>query len=153
MKTNMYYFAYGSNIDENQMKDRCGTNFERFDIGILHDYRLTFTKKSKLWKSPVADIIKVEGDQVLGIMYFVTTPAIKALDLYEGYHHNEDDNMYKRITVTVEIDNKPYKAFTYQSDDPGFDQPADDYLDTIIDAMKENEFPDEYVNKLKKLKH
>ncbi len=51
------YFAYGSNMCEEQMKTRC-SNYKMIGVAVLLDYKLGFTKYSKKWDSAVADILK-----------------------------------------------------------------------------------------------
>ena len=62
----MLYFAYGSNLHQEQMKRRC-SGCKYLKKYILQDYRLTF--RSELC---VADIEYKKGSSVQGALYEIT---------------------------------------------------------------------------------
>ena len=71
-----FYFAYGSNMNIEQMKRRC-PGAEEASPAVLHGWKLA----ERLY----ADIEKGENECVNGALYFVTDDDIAALDQYEGY--------------------------------------------------------------------
>ena len=90
-----YYFAYGSNMNYNQMLERC-PNAKYFGKGFLPDYTLAFTRNSRNWESAVADILVSPGDDVWGIIYTLSNEDRMKLDACEGH-----PTIYKRKTETI----------------------------------------------------
>tara|TARA_B100000315_G_scaffold65392_1_gene59359 strand:+ start:3991 stop:4161 length:171 start_codon:yes stop_codon:yes gene_type:complete len=54
----MLYFAYGSNLDNDQMKDRCPSAKDK-GTACLKEHRLDFTRHSTRWDCAVADVVKL----------------------------------------------------------------------------------------------
>ena len=84
----MYYFAYGSNMNQNRMlaRDVIFSNVER---GILENYKFIINKRSK--KDPKIGFANIEycnGSKVEGVLYEIE--SIEQLDKFEGYplHYN-----------------------------------------------------------------
>ena len=75
----MLYFAYGSNLHQEQMKRRC-SGCKYLKKYILQDYRLTF--RSELC---VADIEYKKGFSVQGALYEITDKDENCLDKYEDF--------------------------------------------------------------------
>ena len=75
----MLYFAYGSNLHQEQMKKRC-SGCKYLKKYILQDYRLTF--RSELC---VADIEYKKGSSVQGALYEITDKDENCLDKYEDF--------------------------------------------------------------------
>ena len=105
----MRYFAYGSNMDPDRMRER-GVNFLKREHAILEGWRLEFNKVSS--RNPdegYANIVKDENSVVEGILYEINDSDLKILDRYEGY-----PNHYERIKVAVRMDNgEKVEAVTY----------------------------------------
>lgn len=83
------YFAYGSNINLDQMDYRCP---DATVIGpvTLENYELLFRG------SGVATIAPKEGSTVHGLLWQITPDCERSLDRYEGYPH-----LYGKESVTV----------------------------------------------------
>jgi len=101
----MYYFAYGSNLNQRQMLERCPDSKPKF-TATLHNYRLVFVGWSRRWRGGIASIRPFRGEKVLGAIYEVSEGDLKRLDRYEGsdYHrlnvklNNEDGELIEAIT-------------------------------------------------------
>ncbi len=101
----MYYFAYGSNLNQRQMLERCPDSKPKF-TATLHNYRLVFVGWSRRWRGGIASIRPFRGEKVLGAIYEVSEEDLKRLDRYEGsdYHrlnvkvNNEDGELMEAIT-------------------------------------------------------
>lgn len=127
------YFAYGSNLNLDQMQVRC--KFARpVGTAILKDYQLVF--------KGVADVVPDEGSEVYGGLWEITPNDLGALDRYEGY-----PNLYDKHTVkVVRLDKRGrptgmVEAMTYMMTGPyarDFDYPPAYYLRTI--AVGYNDF-------------
>jgi gamma-glutamylcyclotransferase (GGCT)/AIG2-like uncharacterized protein YtfP len=80
----MFYFAYGSNMNWQQMHERC-PSARFFGIAELQHHKLAFTRKSKNRGCGVADAVSGPGQKLWGVVYEVTTLDIEKLDNLEGY--------------------------------------------------------------------
>ena len=60
----MLYFAYGSNLDKDQMAVRC-TSARYIANACLKEYRLDFTRFSKTRGCAVADVVEEDGSEDL----------------------------------------------------------------------------------------
>ena len=91
----MKYFAYGSNIDENRMQERCPKS-RLVGKARLEGYKISFSRYSGKWNGGVADIIEAENSHVWGILYEITEDDLARLDKFEGH-----PNIYIRKKVIV----------------------------------------------------
>ena len=87
-----YYFAYGSNLNINRMKER-GIKYKNIIPAKLEHFELKFNKISKK-QGAVANVVFKEDSIVEGILYEVYN--IEQLDRFEGA-----PNHYKRIQMMV----------------------------------------------------
>jgi gamma-glutamylcyclotransferase (GGCT)/AIG2-like uncharacterized protein YtfP len=99
MQKKIAYFAYGSNMNPDQMKTRC-PSAEAICPAKLKNYCLA----ERLY----ADIDPEEGSNVYGVLYSVPEDEMKKMDRHEGAPRT-----YKRIEVEVEFAMRPYKAVTF----------------------------------------
>ena len=91
----MYYFAYGSNLNQKQMLERCPDSKPRFTV-TLHHYKLVFVGWSRQWRGGVASIKPFRGERVPGAIYEISEQCLRKLDSYEGYPAT-----YDRLNVKV----------------------------------------------------
>ena len=129
----MYYFAYGTNLNQGQMLERCPDSQPKF-VATLPNYKLVFVGWSRQWRGGVASIRPFRGEKVLGAVYEVSDRDLRRLDSYEGYPRS-----YNRLNVTVfDEDGEPTKAITYiksgQSDEA---QPSKEYLAPIQQGYRD----------------
>ena len=79
----MLYFAYGSNLNHYQMKNRCiGSKFVKKYI--LKGYKLCFSHKTNRSVYGHANIIKNKKSEVQGALWNITKDDENELDGYEG---------------------------------------------------------------------
>ncbi len=100
----IYYFAYGSNMNKEQMSERC-PKAKPIEKAILKNASISF----KGTRYGVLDIDSEKGSKVYGALYEVTRDCIKALDIYEGY-----PNLYIKVKVKVKTKNGYVQAFAYK---------------------------------------
>jgi cation transport regulator ChaC len=97
LSKNVWYFAYGSNMDPERMKKRVGRLPDRIP-GILRNWRLEFNKASKdISSKGFANIMPCPGKVVEGILYAVTEEELRKLDDYEVVPTH-----YEQYVITVE---------------------------------------------------
>jgi len=147
-----YYFAYGSNMNPERMKER-GADFKSIKRAVLKGYKLVFNKRSRRYgESACANIEPDENSVVEGVLYELKEPevALKQLDFYEGYPTN-----YDRIKVVVETDEgEKIEAFTYVAQPEYIDntlKPSKKYLAHFLKACELGLLSPHYCEKIKKL--
>jgi gamma-glutamylcyclotransferase len=147
-----YYFAYGSNMSYEQMKERCPDS-KYVGVARLNGYKLDFTKMSTIRGGGVADIVEAEDDCVYGVLYSITDDDLAKLDRFEGY-----PRMYDRQTVSCFkyddlLDYNPLKGtnidalvYTVVNKSATTIPPSMEYLKIILDAAFSHMFPTKYQN-------
>ena len=126
----MYYFAYGSNLNQKQMKERCPDSKPLF-TAVLPNYKLVFVGWSRQWRGGVASIKSFRGERVRGAIYEVTEACLQRLDRYESG--------YNRLKVTVVgEDDEPIEAITYVKTGRLEDAtPSKEYLAIIQQGLRD----------------
>ncbi|MDP2920433.1 MAG: gamma-glutamylcyclotransferase family protein [Dehalococcoidia bacterium] len=129
----MDYFAYGSNLDKQQMRQRCPDAKPRFSVVLPH-YKLAFTGWSREWKGGTATIKPVRGEKVAGAVYDIPEKDLQRLNRYEDY-----PTTYNRVNVLVLTDDgQAIKAFTYVKRNPGDEsKPSPEYLAVIRQGYRD----------------
>jgi hypothetical protein len=142
-----YYFAYGSNLDAEQIAKR--TPFAKL-VGraVLKNYKLTFVTYNYSWRGGVANVEPSEGDVVYGLLWHFTDDMLTKMDRFEGH-----PTTYKRHEVDVqqvtsgEIAALPdtIKACVYEIQDPlkvhDFYPASDRYYNQIKAGYEKHNMP------------
>jgi len=156
------YFAYGSNLDWEQMKQRC-SSVSFVCKAKLPKFKIAFTKWSKDRECWVADIIEDELSAVWGVVYNVNELDIGRLDKSEGYNPNKPGDGYRRVEIRVYEDGdegneekkyigKPLTVFTYVVFKKELKKrTVEKYKQQIIIGAKYWHLPPEYIEMLKKI--
>lgn len=92
------YFAYGSNINLDQMAYRCPAAQVVGPV-VLEGYELLFRGNAS--GNGVATIKPKEGQQVHGLLWRITPGCERSLDLYEGYPHLTPKEKNCAISITT----------------------------------------------------
>jgi hypothetical protein len=109
------YFAYGSNLDAEQMKARCPTA-RALRIARLADHRLDFTHYSKRWSGGAADVLPAPGRSVWGLVYEMGPDDFARLDPFESG--------YRRIALALDAGGEPLAATSYTVVEKGGKRPT-----------------------------
>ena len=150
-----YYFAYGSNIDLNRMKER-EVEFVSYQRAILENYTLRFNKYSYKTGCGVANIETKEGDYVEGVLYELENPeeGISRLDYFEGFFcENCLQNHYLRRIMKVKTnDGREVEAYVYVANPIHVDnslKPSLEYLRHLLSGCERKILSEEYCKRLK----
>ena len=129
----MYYFAYASNLNRQQMRERCPECKPMF-VATLPNYKLVFAGWSRQWRGGKASIQRFGGEKVIGAVYEVSARDLSRLDKYEGCPGD-----YQRLKVTVfDEDGGPVEAVTYiKSGQLDETQPSKEYLAVVQQGYKD----------------
>lgn len=130
------YFAYGSNMNLEQMAHRC-PNAKVLGAVRVEGYRLAFRGGGS---SGVATILPCEGGFVDGVLWKITADCEKSLDTYEGF-----PRLYGKKSIAVQrLGMPPMTAMVYTMNAPYRDAPAlpsKQYLNDILCGCYENKIP------------
>ena len=138
------YFAYGSNMSLEQIKDRCPScKFE--GVVVLHGKKVVCNKLSKNKIDHFAGLVDSPNDQVMGVLYQLSSDDISSLDDREkGYHRSTGKFFVEEIGTRRQID-----CFTYLVTNPVTPQkPNAEYLKRILRGCRDHELPLEYMEKI-----
>src|SRR3989344_3074387 len=136
-----YCFAYGSNMDLEQMKKRCPGSV-LLGKAVLKDYRIAFSIFSDLRKCGCADIQCVPGSEVWGLLYRISDSDLDALDEYEGHPVH-----YRRISCSVTDETGVVRNVeTYEVVNKNAEHlpPSEEYLGIMVHAAEKFSFPGAY---------
>jgi gamma-glutamylcyclotransferase (GGCT)/AIG2-like uncharacterized protein YtfP len=137
------YFAYGSNLDAQQMALRCPSARGLFRA-CLRDHRLDFTYFSKRWSGGSADVVPHFGANVWGIVYELNLAEVPELDRFEGG--------YQRIFLSVNDDQeRTHPVLSYQVPVKRSFRPTASYLGKIILWGERWSLPPEYLQGLRRI--
>lgn len=118
------YVAYGSNLNIQQMKNRCPTA-KLYGTGTLEGYELQFKGYPT---SAFATIAPKAGSSVPVAVWDIQPRDEKSLDRYEGYpsHYFKED-------VTVNLGNEEVSAMVYiMNQKMRFGLPSTGYYNTVL---------------------
>ncbi len=138
MADSSLYFAYGSNINLDQMAYRCP---DARVVGpvTLEGYELLFRRGG------FATIGPCEGGKVHGLLWSITPECERSLDHYEGYPRFYD----KRMVTVRDNQGRSLSVMAYIMDERFRDPrlPSDPYYNGILEGYRQNGLP---VDELKK---
>ena len=151
----MFYFAYGSNLDPDQMLLRCP---DHVVVGLaeLRDHRLVFPLTSHDWGGGVASVGVAHGSTVWGMVYDLSEADLAALDGYEHFvGPGNQHNLYDRESASVQLvraDDGSFarrlRAWIYVARQANPSPPSRRYLDAVLREARHHRLPEEYVARL-----
>jgi len=136
----LYYFGYGSNMDLEIMKQRCGeANFTELGRAILEDYAFYFYGRG------YANIKPQNNSHVEGVLHLINDDCLKALDRVEGYPAT-----YQRKEVEVKHESRLILAQVYiVLNNQTVGNPSNTYYQRVIQAATKHNFSPEYIQNIK----
>lgn len=127
---NQLYFAYGSNMNLNQMAFRC-PDAEVIESVQVEGYRLAFRG------SGVATILPEKDSRVEGVLWRVSADDERNLDVYEGY-----PRLYGKEKIEVQLPSgQRIGTMVYCMNNPYARYPAmspKSYLAGILEGCRQN---------------
>ena len=139
------YAAYGSNLDADQMHERCPHSPSR-GSGWLVGWRLTFGGEDLGWEGALATVVEDESAQVFVMVYDVPSQDEDALDRWES----ASTGLYRKIRVRVQTLQGEELCWLYVLDGYEGGLPSARYLGLMADAAEKAGAPDDYVAALRK---
>ncbi len=148
-------FAYGSNMDPGQMRERCPGSDLSWFVAEARGWRLWFPRQSKKRKGSVGSLAPDTERSVWGVVFSVSKRDFQRLDHFEGV-----PNRYQRELIEVvhqdQRDSLVSKVWTYfavpQDNPPKGYLPSRDYLNLYIRGAEYFGLPPEYLEPLRNTK-
>lgn len=139
----MYFFAYGSLMKQNEMKRECpGSRF--LYSAKLKDYKFVYDGYSSKWCGPVANIVELPENVVMGALYQVPEREIEALDRREGC-----PCVYQKKEVEVESEQgAAYEAIVYYRKGEKEGEPQDKYKQLVIEGARDCGLDEDYIQRV-----
>jgi gamma-glutamylcyclotransferase (GGCT)/AIG2-like uncharacterized protein YtfP len=148
----MLYFAYGSNLDPEQMQARAPSH-RVVGLAALHDHRIVFPLFSNERGGGVASVQSHHGDSVWGIVFDVSAGELERLDEFEGFRGPGDQhNLYDREHLIVDLVRpddgsvpRRVHADLYVARPSNPSPPSAAYLEQIVRGARHHRLPEDYV--------
>jgi len=131
------YFAYGSNMSRALMRAHCPTAKE-VGTAVLDGYRFVITAYG------YASVERSAGGVVRGVLWRLTPRDLAALNIYESV----DTGLYHARRLAIRRINARHNALVYVARPRGAGKPKPGYLELVIAAAREWNFPEDYVREL-----
>lgn len=138
------YAAYGSNMDPEQMLERC-PHSPAAGTGWLADWRLTFGGEELGWDGALAMIVPDPGHHVFVALYELSPHDQDTLDRWEG----ADSGLYTRIKERVQTLDGEVLATVYVLEGYEGGLPSARYVGLIAEGAQAAGAPEEYVAELR----
>ena len=139
----MLYFAFGSNLNQKQMKRRCRDS-KYIGCYSLQNYKLVF--RNYFLGGGVADVEKKKNSSVLGAIYKISKKDERELDIYEDFPKTYIKKYFRLLGKKV--------MFYYMPKKTKHVLPSKRYLNLIIQGYKDCGYINNYIviSKNKKIK-
>tara|TARA_Y100000816_G_C25623137_1_gene332576 strand:+ start:44 stop:469 length:426 start_codon:yes stop_codon:yes gene_type:complete len=139
----MLYFAFGSNLNQKQMKRRCRDS-KYIGCYSLKNYKLVF--RNYFLGGGVADVEKKNNSSVLGAIYKISKKDERELDIYEDFPKTYIKKYFRLLGKKV--------MFYYMPKKTKHVLPSKRYLNLIIQGYKDCGYRNNYIviSKNKKIK-
>jgi len=138
----MLYFAYASNMNHAQMKERCpGGRFLK--PVVLQGNRLVYDGYSVSRQGATANIVRSEVDSVRGALFEINEKDKLSLDSHEGYPREYD----RKVVEVKDAQGGAYAAMTYFRPGRALGKPHPDYERVVLDGARDCRLPEDYIDK------
>ena len=93
----VWYFAYGSNLNVGQMMNRVG-EWSSSNRATLPGYKLMFNVRSSRWGGLTSNMVKTgnPNDKVYGVLYRIIMEKLSVLSTYERHRPDRDNHRSRR---------------------------------------------------------
>ena len=126
----VYYFSYGSNMDEEYLK-LLGVSFKDKFPGVLKGFKLVFNKRTSENFS-MGNLLSDPNSEVEGIIYIIDLNNLKKLDNFEpGY--------FREKKIVVDRNGKNFKSYVYIANSCNLAEglkPTKDYMRKLLNEKE-----------------
>ena len=139
----MFYFAYGSNMNHEQMRKRCPySNF--VGAAYLNNAGFRYDGFSGAWNDKaVANIVSNDGEKVWGGLFEVSENDLAKLDRHEGFPKSYG----KKVAHVIDAEGNTYDAWVYFRIGEMKGDPSEKYRKVVLEGARDCNLPEDYVVK------
>ena len=144
----MYHFAYGSNMNTNELKKYLKSDIKIIGVGYLDNYIFKYRKIKNRKLSAKGNIEKRKGSKVYGIV-FELKGSLEKLHKKEGVFNNTYQIDF--FNVKLLENKKKVLCFSYimtKNAIDKIDKPSKNYKTNILKTAVQHNFPLQYIKKL-----
>ena len=134
------YAAYGSNMDPDQMAQRCPHSPQQ-GTGCLEGWRRTFGGAELTWEGAHATVVEDAGERVFVVLYEVSDYDERALDRWDG----ATLDYYRKLRVRVQTLDGDVAAWLYVLNAYEGGLPSARSLGILADAAEKAGAPADYI--------
>ena len=142
----MYYFAYGSNMNWEQMQRRC-PSAQFVCVARLKNYRFAIARHSRLRNCGTANIFAETGSEVWGIVYNVSEQELMILDGFEDGYRRE-----RMLVLATGDSQSSIEVLVYiAKKEDNVPLPSSEYKQLIVAGARYWDIPEIYLLMLEQL--
>jgi cation transport regulator ChaC len=146
-----WYFAYGSNLNPEQMGSRCRQP-KAIAVARLPDHQLAFFGYSKKWDGGEATLIRQPGDVLWGVVYQLSFADAEHLDSWQDVRLDGTGPYFHYPVVVADDRRNNYSVLLYKKDAAGaLNPPSREHLDYIIAGAQSHGLPPDYLARIRKM--
>jgi gamma-glutamylcyclotransferase (GGCT)/AIG2-like uncharacterized protein YtfP len=147
----LYLFAYGSNMNKEQIRARCA-NPKAIAIAKLPNHRVAFFGYSKTWDGAMETVIEAPGREVWGVIYELSFSDWDKLDAWQDVRLNGTGAYFHYPASVTDTQGKIRTVLFYKKDILGDPQkPSREYLDFIAAGALEHGLPSSHIDGLQRI--
>ena len=147
----LYYFAYGSNMNKEQILVRCA-NPKVIAVAKLPHHRVAFFGYSKTWDGAMESVIPAPGKEVWGVIYELNFSDRDRLDACQDVRLDGTGAYFHYPARVADTVGKTRAVLFYKKDILGTPQkPSREYLDLIVLGALEHGLPASYIEGLRRI--
>ena len=150
----MLYFAYGSNLDPQELRRKC-PHARMICVAALREHTFDFWVASRDSVGGEMDIHGKKGAKVWGVVYQIDELELGRLDLGEGFDPGSPREIYERIELLVyeqDRDKSPFTVWTYRGSKRAKhnrrNRPTGAYLKLVLAGARYWHLPAAYISSL-----
>ncbi|GAB4251582.1 MAG: hypothetical protein OHK005_18800 [Candidatus Methylacidiphilales bacterium] len=136
------YFAYGSNLNPDQFRERC-PNSQKMENATLSGYRFIITERG------YATIVPCQSSTIYGVVYVLTPEDEFFLDRCEGVDQACYEKKYFQVTLAS---GHTVEALVYVDPVQKEHLPRRGYLEKVLAGARHHQFPESVIQELERWK-
>ena len=146
------YFAYGSNMNLEQIRSRCSRP-AAVAVARLADHRLAFYGHTETWDGAMETVEPTPGHEVWGVIFRLSRLDWERLDEWQGARLDGAGQYFHFPLTVTDLDGQEHSVRLYKKDVQGEPRdPSREYLEHIVRGATENGLPAHYIEALLKRK-
>ena len=149
--SDLYYFAYGSNMNKKQIHARCA-HPKTVAVARLPHHQIGFFGYSRTWDGAVETVIPVPGQEVWGVIYDLRFSDRDRLDVWQDARLDGTGAYFHYPSRVADMEGNTHTVLFYKKDRLDSPQrPSLEYLDFIIQGAMEQGLPASYIEGLRRI--